>query len=367
MKIAIVHYSAPPVIGGVETIVAEHARLFAEHGHEVRILCQRGAGGNPRVRVEVVADAETLSSRLAEMDVVFLHNVLTMPFDAAWTAALWEFAERHPAVRCIAWIHDLAARNPDYTVAPADLIALACPHFEYVAISEHRRRQFETLTGTTATVIPNAIDPARSLGLSGNITSIAEPHRLLARDIVLLHPARLLQRKNVELSLRVLAALRSRGCDACLLVTGPPDSHHPASAAYAEELRALRDDLALAADAIFLHDFFAVFEADMRGLFAISDALFFPSKQEGFGLPILEAALHRLPIFCANIEPLTSLAGGAAHSFPLDAEPSEIAAQIADTLALSPEWRARKAVTRDSSWSAIYDKFLAPLLTPTAS
>ena len=77
---------------------------------------------------------------------------------------------------------------------------------------------------------------------------------LFEKDLVLLHPTRLLRRKNVETSLRVTAALRNQGCDAVLLVTGAEDSHNPDSHDYAEALRALRAELKLEADALFLAD-----------------------------------------------------------------------------------------------------------------
>ena len=41
--IAIVHYSAPPVIGGVEAVMEAHAHLLLEAGYEVTIVAGRGA------------------------------------------------------------------------------------------------------------------------------------------------------------------------------------------------------------------------------------------------------------------------------------------------------------------------------------
>ena len=90
MKIAIVHYTYAPVIGGVEIVIAEHARLFAEHGHEVTVICDRGASSDPRIRVRLLPDARdaaelarALEEWLAPQDMVFLHNVTTMPFHLA--------------------------------------------------------------------------------------------------------------------------------------------------------------------------------------------------------------------------------------------------------------------------------------------
>jgi len=38
MNIAILQYTAPPVVGGVENVVARHADLIANAGHQVRVI-----------------------------------------------------------------------------------------------------------------------------------------------------------------------------------------------------------------------------------------------------------------------------------------------------------------------------------------
>ena len=48
-KIALLHYSAPPVVGGVESVLGHHARLLADAGHEVRIVAGRGEQIDPRI------------------------------------------------------------------------------------------------------------------------------------------------------------------------------------------------------------------------------------------------------------------------------------------------------------------------------
>src|SRR5690606_18543650 len=94
---------------------------------------------------------------------------------------------------------------------------------------------------------------------------------------------------------------------------------------------------------------------------------FFPSRQEGFGLPMLEAALHRIPAFCAEIEPLRRLPG--ARPFPLGATPAEIGENIIRQIESWPANPPRRAVLRRFTWTAIYRIYLAPLLsnrkTPT--
>ena len=374
LKIAIVHYTYAPVIGGVEIVIAEHARLFAEHGHEVTVICDRGASRDPRICVRVLPDARdaaelarALEGWLANQDVVFLHNVTTMPFHLALTAALWRVAERLTGVRFVAWLHDIAACNPDYdaavrTEAPWPLLSRAHPRYGFVAVSELRRRQWEKLTGAECRVISNGLDPSRLLGLTEPVAALARQHHLLEREIVLLHPTRLLRRKNVELGLRVTAALTAAGRSCAYVVTGAPDTHNEVSRDYASELLALRAELGLEGSALFLHEETPVDERDLASLFALADALFFPSRQEGFGLPILEAALHRLPIFCAAIEPLDALLAHGVTHFDLDAQPAHIALKIAARLGTLDSWQARNQVRHQYAWPAVYRNFLAPLL-----
>ena len=47
MKIAILHYSAPPVIGGVESVLAHHAKLMVSAGHEVQVIAGIGKNYEP--------------------------------------------------------------------------------------------------------------------------------------------------------------------------------------------------------------------------------------------------------------------------------------------------------------------------------
>lgn len=53
-------------------------------------------------------------------------------------------------------------------------------------------------------------------------------------------------------------------------------------------------------------------EADMPGLFSAAGVLFYPSRSEGFGLPILDAWVARTAVVCANATSLPEVGGEAA-------------------------------------------------------
>ena len=367
MNIALVHYTAAPVIGGVERVMEEHARLFARHGHRVTVLCLRG-GGPDAVRLpdDPSADAQAAALRpvLATQDVVFLHNVLTMPFHPGLTEALWRLADELPRVRFVAWVHDVAACNSDYP-GTAPIFSRAHPRCGYVAVSSLRARQFAEVTGSPAdrcAVVPNGIDPARVLGLPENVAALAWRQDLLDGRILLLHPTRLVRRKNVEMSIAVGREFVQRGTPAAVLVTAAEDPHNADARALGEKLHG---ECAQDGSVIFVGDHFAVGDGELAALYRLADALLFPSRSEGFGLPLLEAALHRLPVFCSDIGPLRERLRETAVFFPADAAPARVATLIADSLAASPAFRERGRVLRECSWSAIYRRHLAALLAGT--
>ena len=51
--IAILHYSCPPVIGGVEFIIEAHALEFARAGYPVRLIVGKGEADQRRVSPKV--------------------------------------------------------------------------------------------------------------------------------------------------------------------------------------------------------------------------------------------------------------------------------------------------------------------------
>ena len=62
MKIAIIHYTSWPVIGGVESVIRQHARLMSKHGHEVAIFCGEGAAFTKEIPTVVVPELDSCVS-----------------------------------------------------------------------------------------------------------------------------------------------------------------------------------------------------------------------------------------------------------------------------------------------------------------
>ena len=103
-------------------------------------------------------------------------------------------------------------------------------------------------------------------------------------------------------------------------------------------------------------------EVCVADFFRIADALLLPSKEEGFGIPILEAGIASMPIFCTDLDPLKALAGEWASYFSVNDEPKNIAKLIADKLDDNNSYQLRKKVRQNYTWSAVYQNQIAPLL-----
>jgi glycosyltransferase involved in cell wall biosynthesis len=396
MKIGIVHYSSWPVIGGVETVIRQHAQLFSRHGHEVSIFSGEGAAFSKRVPSIVIRELNTwdplvkaaqqeafsghpgrayfrLVERLqdllrplfAKFDRLIIHNMLTMQFNMAATQALTTLADQGKKI--IAWTHDLAASNSDYRIPlhqPFDLLRESHPKVKYVTISEARATEFNKLTGCHVNVIiPNALDFADACGISAEVAELVRDE--LTRSILLFYPTRILERKNIGFALQIVAAMEAIGTRVRLMISAATDPHNLASAAHFVALKKLAKDLQIQESVLWVNDLFYVDERQLRSLYMVADALLFASRQEGFGLPLLEAAAYRLPIFCANIEPLRSIAPPGAVLFDLRDAPRKIAERIRGALAQDDIFRSRKQLFRDYSAETLYVDKVEPLLQDT--
>jgi glycosyltransferase involved in cell wall biosynthesis len=105
----------------------------------------------------------------------------------------------------------------------------------------------------------------------------------------------------------------------------------------------------------------------MDQLYRAADLLLVPSAQEGFGIPILEAGVVGLPIFCSDIPPFRETAGEAAHYFELGEPPQAVAGRLAQFLREDPRYRLRKRVEREFSWETIFLRQVVPLLQAAAA
>ncbi|MEO8633295.1 MAG: glycosyltransferase family 4 protein [Chloroflexota bacterium] len=395
-RVLFIHYTTPQVLGGVEQVMAAHAAALLAAGKEVAVLAGRG-GVKPRgVRVIRVAEADSrhpaverelamlasgvrppehdaLVARLMKKirphvehaDRVVVHNVMTMPLNLALTEVLVALARERPD-RFIAWTHDISYFDDRYKAlsregAPWDLVTQAVPGVRYVTVSEQRAEQLSRLTGLAhrdIEIVTNGIDVGEVLGLAPTGLHLAERLQLFDADPLLLLPVRLTRRKRVEAAIDATAALRRRGRGAMLVVTGTVGPHNATNQAYLAELskraKKVKGVHLLAALGV------RVEYGTVVDLYALADVLVFPSESEGFGIPMLEAGLHRMPIVCSDIPSLRETGGDDPLYIPPDAS-GEVIADAIERALDTPVMRMR-ARAREHAWPRVLRERVLPVI-----
>jgi glycosyltransferase involved in cell wall biosynthesis len=396
MKIALLHETFWPAIGGVEQVMRDQAKMLVREGHDVTVLTGSGAGDGYRVEVmpELAPDfplnaqvagllargqsdqnfgryrallVEKLKPALEAVELTLVHNLFTLHHNLALTRALHDLAGAH---RMIAWTHDLVAGNPDYALpnpdrAPWNLMRATNPHVAYVAVSGQRAIEIETQLrpAVVPVVVPDLVDQTRLFGLSGEMAASYPSLDLSIRDFIFLLPAPIAPRKNLEFALAVIRRLREMERNPLLLITG---AAVPGQERYAEFLRqALPRELR--GHVVFLSDYFPVRDDILRDLYLLADCLLFPSIREGFGLPVVEAAAFRLPIWSQDIPAFRALAAEGA-AFLLDG--ISRVAEAVEWLESQTTFRQQRLVRRAYDPALLYRDYYQPLFgleTPAPS
>ncbi len=403
MKIALLHYTSPPVVGGVESVIASHARLMANAGHQVTILAGRGNSYDDRVSMRVLprldsrhpdvmeikshldlgvippafdrlkgAIQDELQEELKNFDFLIVHNAASLNKNLPLTAAIYESYVKPNFPSLILWHHDLAWTTPRYRNElhdgyPWDLLRSHWEGAVHVVVSEQRQKELSALINLppkSIRVIPNGIDINAFYKLEPLSIQLVKNLNLTKADPLILLPVRLTPRKNIELALQILAELINTFPNAMLLITGPEGPHNPDNVIYKQKLLALRDTLNLRGAAHFLIEQTSNFipDAVIADLYKLSDVLFFPSREEGFGIPMIEAAFSSLPVFCADIPVLRELGGSDVNYFSPDADPKSIADQITERLKNEMTSRWSRRAKHSYSWESIYAIHIEPLL-----
>jgi glycosyltransferase involved in cell wall biosynthesis len=186
-------------------------------------------------------------------------------------------------------------------------------------------------------VTPLGID-AGGLGAAGPADAggpSAAERRLRARlglreERVVLCVAQKRPYKNLD---RLVRALPELDADVVLVLPGSPT-------AYESQLRALAQELGVA-ERLRFPDWLS--DEQLAGLYRLGDVFALPSLIEGFGLPVLEAMAHGLPVACSNVSALPEVAGDAALLFDPERQEEVTGAirRLLDDRALAERLRAR--------------------------
>jgi len=408
-RVAILHYSAPPTIGGVEAVIDAHTKLFIQKGYSVSVIAGNGDQGSltpaqfihlplldsqhpqilhlnselesghvPDEFEAVVNDiVEALEPILNQVDHLIVHNIFTKHFNLPLTAALGRLLGEGSKPHTIAWCHDLTWTSPSsrskvYPGYPWDLLRTKLKEVSYVAVSERRQRELAGLFDCSLDqieVIYNGVNPQELLALSSAGWELITRLDLPDSDLILLMPVRVTEAKNIEYALRVLAALKRDYSKPRLVLTGPPDPHDAGNMEYFRSLLDLREALGLEHEMHFVYESgpdpaqpYQIGSQVVGDLFRVSDVMFMPSHREGFGMPVLEAGLVGLQVVSTDVPASQEIARDDVVVFDASQPAQETADLIRAAVEANPVSRLRSLVRTTYTWEAIFDRKINPLL-----
>lgn len=239
---------------------------------------------------------------------------------------------RGRATRIVSTFHDLFFMAGEYSTAEfrARFTAQARQAAErsdaIIAVSRFTASQLEQLLGVEPArirVVPHGVHVPIPL-------PVGESGLGIARERMVLSVGAIQRRKNTA---RLVKAFECLPQGWRLVLAGAPDGYRAA-----EELRAVEQSPRRADIGVLGY----VSEAELDRLYRRASIFAFPSLDEGFGLPVLEAMAHGVPVITSNRSALPEVAGDAA----LLIDPSDQDAIAAALLRLASDEQFREDLAR---------------------
>jgi glycosyltransferase involved in cell wall biosynthesis len=394
-QIIIAHYTLPPVIGGVESILKSQAEVFAQHGYYVTLLAGEGNIEGQNIKTSLIPDLspnnphsqaaerifrlgslpenyelrltnlqKKIETEVGNINTIIIHNIMSMPFNLTATEAFWNYIEKNPDKKYYLWIHDLAwlmdeHKKQLYNRRPWTLLKSALPQVRYITVSEYRRRQAAELLNIPRKKI--------FLNFHDETTRVISHLSLFHKYPLILIPARQIPRKNIERSIQIIAILKSTFPEILGIVTGPPKRENGQLTAYSQHLQDLVNDHELTENVIFLDDVFSELGIPpqknrnvVHDLYFVAHLVLYLSLDEGFGLPILEAGASRTPIAVSQLPVFREIANDGVFYLPADESPEFNANRLAKFLQknLSHSDILFKQVLSRYNWETYWQDYL---------
>jgi glycosyltransferase involved in cell wall biosynthesis len=356
-------YLVPGETGGRETYARELVPAMLAHAPELELVAFVNRDGGVELAAElgdgvraVVVPVSARSRAQWALGELVLVSLAAQRSRVDLLHSLANFAPAWGGFRRVVTVHDLQYRAvPDLLSWPARtatsaLVSLAARGADrIIAVSNASSEEIVAGLGIEREridVVPNGVRPAPS---APSTSGVRERHRLGERPIAL-SVATNLPHKNLPLLIEALALIDPVRRPLLVLAGhGTDDEALRAQAVAAGVVQEVRLLGSLSAE-------------ELDSLYGVADCLALPTLHEGFGLPVLEAMAHSVPVVCSDIPALREVAGPAALYFDPRA-PAQIAAAITRVLdepglamSLREQGRARAA---GFSWTAAAEGTLA--------
>ncbi|MFA6081448.1 MAG: glycosyltransferase family 4 protein [Patescibacteria group bacterium] len=406
-KITLLHFSYPPNIGGVEVFIKEQAKILAKLGYEITILTGSGKEVDPGIRLIQIPELQSIYNtnkalyeeimtkgttsngflKLAKIiedkitkefesqDVIIVHNMLSLTHNIPFIYAFKKYVLNHEEKRVISWIHDHKyigfdkVRIKDFSLPPDvnNLLTEKIDDVKYIAISNSLKNLVSKVTNLKSeeiTVIPNGVNIKEFLEIDDSVFEIFEKNNLMERFPVILSPVNIIERKNIEFSLDILFHLKKVYPNFAYIITGKI-SHHKEGEKYLQMLNKKIDQYNLKNNVIFLNESIkrSLHKSEIHDFYSLCDIIFYFSKSENFGLPLLEATLTKTPIFLSDLLVFREV-GGENFSY-IDYEntpPGDVAKKIVDFLENNKLISMNRVVKENYDLTNLIKKNLIPII-----
>ncbi|MEX1217027.1 MAG: glycosyltransferase family 4 protein [Acidimicrobiales bacterium] len=228
------------------------------------------------------------------VDLVIVENLGSIPLNLPASLAVAQARVGLPTI----WHHHDPAWQRDRYTNVTELPPVEEPdshQWRHVTINDLTRLQFLE-RGIAATTIRNGFDVHAQLG---NRRRERDRLGFEAAELVMVHPVRAIERKNIPQALEIAQSI-----GATYWITGPAEE------GYTPVLHVLLDD-ARAAGLNVVHEP----SSSLADMYAASDVVVFPSTWEGFGNPPIDAAIHRRPAIVGHYPVAEELRALGFHWF----------------------------------------------------
>lgn len=405
-KIAIIHFAYYPNIGGVEKLIQDHAHILSSGGYQVKVLTGDGSENHKGVEVRQIEELKSvlnfnpdlqkkildrgvidedfyklsdlifskIESNLVDCGTVIVHNMMTVYRNLPFTFAFDKYAGLHPEKKFIIWVHDHMYIKNDKIIREEKktsdfeekLITTPLPNVEYVVISETFKKSLLKVLpvdSKNVRVIPNGINIKSFLEIDDSIWKIVKDYRLLEKFPLILAPVNILERKNLEYALGVIASLKAAYPDIGMVISGQPSKHRNTED-YLSKIKALIEKLGIKDNINFVSDMIerSLLNSEIRDLYNLSDMVFYFSASENFGIPILEAGATRTPIFTSDIDIFKEIGKSNINMVDPKIPASSTANQIAKFMENNQGVRLFRDVKMNYDLEKIIKNHLIPLL-----
>lgn len=404
MRIVCIHYTSPPIIGGLEFACCDLASAAARHngwrgivisGTDSRSVSTEYAGvqfvfipeistKNPlnreiyeavrlnkeylQIDREIDSLAILLDPHILPGDLVVSFNILSVHYNPALSMALLRLSRERSDFIHIAWAFDINTNIPRLKDTHSYWSALWKyeKRIYYRGSSLPVKQAFAENLGVSCQrigIIPAGFDIPRVSRMSRDMTNLWR-RRLSKAFPLLFMPVRISRRKNISFALEMMHHLLTKYPYAHLVIAGALSVHDETVRLHMEDLLLMIESLCLQNSVSFLSQSLTDNNGnsfrDSMAAFEVADLALVTSSEEGFLIPILEAAFHRVPLCVPSLPSIVSWASDKAFLYPLSAKPAELAVWIGEKIEQNGQ-KMRHETLSEYSWDSVFKMHFAPL------